>query len=243
MIALIHTLAGIGWEPTIRGYLTVALGSAVLMGSVWLLLATNLGHRLASLVAAVGFFGWMAIMGIIWWIYGIGYLGEAQSWQIVELITAEEELPNAATGDVADLARSTEATPREVVDTFCPGLVEAVEDAEAARVLEGDISIETDIPAGLPDYCNDELGVLLAVDSEVVRAELVAANDALAEDDPRRLSPEELDARIADAVDEEIRKKEAVTLSALDAVSAEIIERGQGRRGARLRRLAAHLHR
>ena len=42
----------ISWDPTIRGYLVVATGVAVLCGSVYLLLATNTGVRLGFLIAA-----------------------------------------------------------------------------------------------------------------------------------------------------------------------------------------------
>ena len=38
---LLHIVAGIGWEPEIRGALTVLVGSLVLFGSVWLILNTN----------------------------------------------------------------------------------------------------------------------------------------------------------------------------------------------------------
>ena len=78
------TLAGIGWEPEIRGLLTVVVASAVLMGSVWLLLVTNTGVRLGSMIALAGFFGWMFIMALIWWIYGIGYTGDTPVWEVAE---------------------------------------------------------------------------------------------------------------------------------------------------------------
>ena len=42
--AFVTTVAGIGWEPEIRGALVVLVGSVVLFGSVWLILTTNLGH-------------------------------------------------------------------------------------------------------------------------------------------------------------------------------------------------------
>ena len=79
-----NLLAGIAFDPTIRGILAVGVGVAVLMGSVYLLLATNTGNRLGFLIAITGFFGWMAIMGLIWWIYGIGMQGESPSWEVVE---------------------------------------------------------------------------------------------------------------------------------------------------------------
>ncbi len=81
---LASVFAGIAFDPTIRGILAVAVGVVVLMGSVYLLLASNTGNRLGFLLALTGFFGWMAIMGLIWWIYGIGMQGQSPSWQVVE---------------------------------------------------------------------------------------------------------------------------------------------------------------
>jgi len=80
----LNLLAGIAWDPTVRGLLSVGVGVVVLMGSVYLLLATNTGNRLGFLLALTGFFGWMAIMGIVWWIFGIGMQGAAPSWDVVE---------------------------------------------------------------------------------------------------------------------------------------------------------------
>jgi len=84
---LLHTLAGIAWDPQIRGFLATAVGVIVLMGSVYLLLVTNLGHRLGFMIAGAAFFGWLFIMGGIWWVYGtIGMLGTAPSWQVTEVV-------------------------------------------------------------------------------------------------------------------------------------------------------------
>jgi hypothetical protein len=77
------SLIAINWEFELRGILTVIMGTAVLMGSVYFILATNLGARLGFLVAFAGFAGWMALMGGIWWIYGIGLKGDEASWQPV----------------------------------------------------------------------------------------------------------------------------------------------------------------
>jgi hypothetical protein len=86
------TLLAINWEPELRGILTVMIGTAVWMGSVYLILGTNLGARLGFLVALTGFFGWMAIMGAIWWIYGIGLKGDDATWQQVEGRTVIQEV-------------------------------------------------------------------------------------------------------------------------------------------------------
>ena len=81
----LHVLAGLAWDPEIRGFMAVFAGVIVLMGSVWLLLALNTGTRLGTLIAAAGFFGWMVIMAAVWWIYGIGWAGDAPSWHLREI--------------------------------------------------------------------------------------------------------------------------------------------------------------
>ncbi len=78
-------LAALSWEPEIRGLLAVAIGFVVWCGSVYLLVATNSGARTGLLIALAGLFGWCGIMGIIWWSYGIGWVGEEPSWQAIEV--------------------------------------------------------------------------------------------------------------------------------------------------------------
>ncbi len=81
----LHLIAGLGWDPEIRGFLAVFAGVVVLMGSVWLLLAVNAGTRLGALISLAGFFGWMVIMGLVWWIYGIGWVGNSPVWELREI--------------------------------------------------------------------------------------------------------------------------------------------------------------
>ncbi len=81
-------LIGIVWDPTIIGYLAVSIGVVVLCGSVYLLLATNLGTRLGFLVALSGLAGWFMLMGIVWWVYGIGLKGGGPEWRPVEVTTS-----------------------------------------------------------------------------------------------------------------------------------------------------------
>jgi hypothetical protein len=80
---LASNLLAIGWEPELRGILIVIISVVVLCGSVYMILATNLGARLGFLVALTGLAGWMALMGIIWMIYGIGLKGPEPSWEAV----------------------------------------------------------------------------------------------------------------------------------------------------------------
>jgi hypothetical protein len=87
MIALVNLLGGIAWDPQIRGILSVLVGVAVLMGSVYLLLGTNVGNRLGFMLALTAFFGWMTIMGLFWWIQpsATGPAGSVPTWVVTEV--------------------------------------------------------------------------------------------------------------------------------------------------------------
>ena len=72
------TVLAINWSPELRGILIVIIAVTVLMGSVYMILGTNLGARLGFIVALTGLAGWMLLMGILWSMYGIGiepYIG------------------------------------------------------------------------------------------------------------------------------------------------------------------------
>lgn len=88
----------IGWEPELRGILTVVIGVVVFMGSIYLVLGTNMGARLGFMVTFAGLAGWMALMGGIWWMYGIGLKGEDASWTQVDgrTVIQEADLLNQA---------------------------------------------------------------------------------------------------------------------------------------------------
>ncbi len=104
---LLHTLAGIAWDPQIRGFLALGVGVVVLIGSVYLLLATNIGIRLGFMLAASAFFGWLTIMGGVWWVYGsIGMLGDVAHWEVKEVVypgTADAGLDEARVLDTSAL--------------------------------------------------------------------------------------------------------------------------------------------
>ena len=105
---MIHLLAGIAWDPQIRGFLAVLVGVVVLMGSIYLLLSTNIGARLGFLFALSAFFGWCTLMGSTWAVYGtIGMLGEINHWEVQEVVYD----PNGSAEDgllLADLEKAHE---------------------------------------------------------------------------------------------------------------------------------------
>lgn len=80
-------VAGLKWEPQIKGGLYVLIAVVVLCGSSYLLLSTNVGSRLGFQLAAAGLFGWMMIMGGVWWVYGTGPKGPAPIWKAKQTVT------------------------------------------------------------------------------------------------------------------------------------------------------------
>jgi hypothetical protein len=113
-MTLTSTLAGIGWDPEIRGIASVAVGVVVLMGSVYLLLATNLANRLGFMVAVTGFVGFMGVLGIIWWAYGIGMQGDTPQFVVREINYGD--LSQAATPEVREVDESALPPPSEAAE-------------------------------------------------------------------------------------------------------------------------------
>ena len=89
----VHLLGIVSWDPVLTGYLAVIIGIAVLCGSVYLLLATNLGVRLGFLVAWTGLWGWMLLMSIVWWVFGIGWIGSQPGWNVLQVATNPAVVP------------------------------------------------------------------------------------------------------------------------------------------------------
>lgn len=127
---LVPTLAGIAWDPQIRGILSVLVGVVVLMGSVYLLLATNVAHRLGFLLALTAVFGWMTIHGLVWWIYppGSGPAGRGPAWEVEEIVYGD--LANSMLDEAHDVDTSGLPAPEEV-DDLTPEDVEAISEDHA----------------------------------------------------------------------------------------------------------------
>ena len=81
---MIGAMLAIGWEPWLRGVLVVIIMAAVLIGSVYIILATNMGGRLGFLVTLSALAGWMFLLGAVWWGYGQGLKGREPSWKPVD---------------------------------------------------------------------------------------------------------------------------------------------------------------
>jgi hypothetical protein len=127
-------LSAIAWDPQIQGVMVVVVMVVLLMGSVYLILATNLATRLGFLVALTGLFGWMTLNGGVWWIYAQGWQGDAGAWEVTEINTgdlavAELEQAQRLAGiedrldDLPlpeDAERLDDATPEEFDETVEP---------------------------------------------------------------------------------------------------------------------------
>lgn len=112
-------LAALTWEPQIKGGLYVVLAVAILCGSCYMLLATNVGARLGFQLAGAGLFGFLTTIGLLWWVYAIGPIGPSPSWQSEGIVTG-------------DLARSANAALEnfpsdwEKIDTNDPAVADAL---------------------------------------------------------------------------------------------------------------------
>lgn len=138
-------LAALTWNPGFRGLLTVVVGTLILGGSVWLLLSTNSGWRLGFLLSLTALAGWMAIMGLVWGMYGIGYQGRAATWKVEEV-------------NYDDLAQANTADARTVPPR------EDLPDADELRaIIDADPVLLAQFPDD-PTRRAPQLGDLLSVD-------------------------------------------------------------------------------
>jgi hypothetical protein len=135
MNTLVPTLAGIGWDPEIRGILSVLVGVVVLMGSVYLLLATNVANRLGFMLALTAIFGWMTIHGLVWVIYppGSGPAGRGPSWEVQEIVFGD--LSESMLAEAHDVDTSTLPAAAEI-DELTPEEVAAVTEEHADELNE-----------------------------------------------------------------------------------------------------------
>lgn len=119
------TIDGVDFHIFMRGLLVVGVGVGVLMGSVYVLLATNSGLRTGFMLAATGLFGWMFIMGSIWTLYGIGYQGRLPAWKVVEMnrgdLTAAQFDEAAELGADLQGAAGGEGVTTALIESFAAG--------------------------------------------------------------------------------------------------------------------------
>jgi len=205
-------LGAIAWNPEIRNILSVTVGAVVLVGSVYLLLGSNIGIRTGLLVTLCGLFGWMATMGAIWWMYGIGMQGSASAWHVEELnytgddfagltdasleeahsLTAMSDLPTAQDLLEADPTIAEEILPPEL---FEPGSEEELE-ARLSTITIGQI---LEVRPELAEQYEEALdGWILLPVSDRQRGDAAAVADAFLGPDGRALFESSTDYMVRD---------------------------------------------
>jgi hypothetical protein len=100
------------WYPTILGVLVVVAGVSLFCGSVYLLLATNLGSRLGFLVAAAGLSGFMVLLSCLWLTTAspLNTLkGRVPTWKAVESIKGGD-LSKSTIPQVRAITKADEVT-------------------------------------------------------------------------------------------------------------------------------------
>ncbi|MCU1365608.1 MAG: hypothetical protein JWN39_1247 [Ilumatobacteraceae bacterium] len=103
-------MLALNWQPQIRGILIIIISTTVLCGSVYLILGTNLGARLGFLLSLSALSGWMMLMAVVWWSFGIGLKGDDVSWKPVP---GESILLDAASVKEAGVLRQDAALPTD----------------------------------------------------------------------------------------------------------------------------------
>lgn len=162
-----------GWEPELRGILTVIIGVVAMCGTVYLLLGTNVGSRLGFLLSLAGLFGWMALMGAVWWTYGIGLTGRAPSWEPADPVSIVRDVrllhqtsaldEPVRPADGASFPQQAEAAGQALVDEGWvrlpeadPGRGQAVAAAEEILVIEaGEFDVGEFVPVAVFDRGGD----------------------------------------------------------------------------------------
>jgi hypothetical protein len=90
--ALTHAglLATITWDPFVRGLVILALALLLLPGSVYLVLATDVGARLGFLLTAAAISGMLCVFAILWpALSSTADIGRANSWKPLAVITGD----------------------------------------------------------------------------------------------------------------------------------------------------------
>jgi hypothetical protein len=150
-VTMAQVLAGIAFDNEIRGILVVLTGASILIGSVYLVLSTNLGARLGFQVAVAALLGWLMLLGLFWWIYGKGAVGDRPGWRVEEI--------NVGDLSEAQLEEARSLLPDNLPD---PEQILAENPDLAAEFDEGDTPTLSEIAAlpDLPEDVADELDSL-----------------------------------------------------------------------------------
>jgi hypothetical protein len=106
------------WNPTILGVLVVLSAIGLFCGSVYLLLATNLGGRLGFLVSFASLTGFMVLLTTLWWSSGNSGIdpphGHSPAWKVIEVVSNPSQSTVSVVRDA--LTKGTRADETELAN-------------------------------------------------------------------------------------------------------------------------------
>ncbi len=210
VLAAVSPLAAISFDNEVRGLLTVLLGSAILMGSVWLIISTNTGFRLGSLIAISAIFGWTAMMALLWALYGIGLQGARPTWEVQAI-----HIGNPSVTD-------NEANPP-------PGILDDLPNPLTCSTLGAQDCLPKAIQVVRVLGDSAQRAELDSINAGAIRDEVNAFHSALADGDPRKLTGDDLEDEVQRLADEQRIRNEDLTLSELKGVAPDLTEEAERR--------------
>ena len=99
------------WYPTIIGILVVVFATLLFVGSIYLLLGTNVGGRLALLITFTALSGFMVLLSGLW-VTTASPLntikGRIPGWEVLEVVDDPSAAQTAAVRDVVDVGREVD---------------------------------------------------------------------------------------------------------------------------------------
>ncbi len=164
------------WYPTILGVLVVVSAVALFCGSVYLLLATNLGARLGLLIAAAALSGFMVLLSGLWMTTASPLTtlrGRLPAWQVKAAFQSPSSSNVTAVRNIED--RRNQLDP--AIDAAAFSAVKAAVDAKIVTALP---TGGEQLPAGTNDFAN-QVATLRTKLGEQARAKLIAGGATVEE--------------------------------------------------------------
>jgi hypothetical protein len=104
------------WYPTILGVLVVIAAVVLFLGTIYILLGTNMGARQGFLVAFTGLAGFMVVLTLLWCTTASPLntiKGRIPQWKVQEVVANPERSKTSAVHDIdqrSNIAEATEAS-------------------------------------------------------------------------------------------------------------------------------------
>lgn len=125
------------WNPYVKGALIAVIAVVLFAGSAHLLLSTNVGSRLAFLVTAAAFTGFMTLLSFAWITaqFPQGPLGPPPRWRVEEVVP---DLSASRIERVRELGRTPQPAPAEAAAQIKADLDQELTNGDGRFDLFGD---------------------------------------------------------------------------------------------------------